>query len=268
MYRYLTSRISHLKTTPTSCLIPRQKLSTTTQSNGFNTSSVGIAGTEGFRLYFNDKQGNVISPWHEIPLKTGDFYNFINEIPKFTKMKMEIATKEPSNPIAQDKKQGKLREYHGPIYWNYGCLPQTWEDPHVLHPELKCKGDNDPIDVVEIGSKSLITGSIIQVKVLGAFALMDDGELDWKIVAINKDDDMASLCHDITDVDKHMPHTLSGIREWFRWYKSPDKRTLNKFGFNDKALSREVAIQAIEETHHHYLRLKQGQVDRGSLSLS
>ena len=44
-----------------------------------------------------------------------------------TKAKMEVATKEENNPIAQDIKKGKLRDYHGPIFWNYGCLPQTWE---------------------------------------------------------------------------------------------------------------------------------------------
>ena len=46
------------------------------------------------------------------------FVVFINRIPKMTKAKMEIATKEPSNPIAQDMKKGKLRDYHGPIFWN------------------------------------------------------------------------------------------------------------------------------------------------------
>jgi sugar/nucleoside kinase (ribokinase family) len=62
-----------------------------------------------------------------------------------TKAKMEIATKEPTNPIAQDIKKGKLRDYHGPIFWNYGCFPQTWEDPNVEHPELNVLGDFDPI---------------------------------------------------------------------------------------------------------------------------
>lgn len=28
---------------------------------------------------------------------------------------------------------------------------------------MKCKGDNDPVDVVEIGSKALATGSVTQV---------------------------------------------------------------------------------------------------------
>ena len=71
---------------------------------------------------------------------------------------------EEGNPIAQDIKKGKLRDYHGPIFWNYGCLPQTWEDPNVLHPEVKCKGDNDPVDLVEIGSKALPSGSVVKVR--------------------------------------------------------------------------------------------------------
>ena len=94
---------------------------------------------------------------------------------------MEVATKEPNNPIAQDVKKGKLRDYHGPIFWNYGCLPQTWEDPNEEHPELKCFGDDDPIDVVEIGSKALPMGTVAEVKPLGVIAMIDDGELDWKV---------------------------------------------------------------------------------------
>lgn len=31
------------------------------------------------------------------------------------------------------------------------------------HPIVKCKGDNDPVDVVEIGSKALATGSVSKV---------------------------------------------------------------------------------------------------------
>ena len=88
------------------------------------TTTAGTAGTESFRLVFKDGD-KTISPWHDIPLKDGELFNFINEIPRYTKAKMEVATKEAGNPIAQDIKKGKLRDYHGPIFWNYGCLPQT-----------------------------------------------------------------------------------------------------------------------------------------------
>jgi inorganic pyrophosphatase len=43
---------------------------------------------------------------------------------------------EAGNPIKQDIKKGALRFYPYPINWNYGMLPQTWEDPEQEHPDL------------------------------------------------------------------------------------------------------------------------------------
>lgn len=54
---------------------------------------------------------------------------------------MEISTKEEYNPITQDSKNNKPRHYAGPIYWNYGCFPQTWEDPNEKNAELNAFGD-------------------------------------------------------------------------------------------------------------------------------
>jgi inorganic pyrophosphatase len=173
------------------------------------TSVTGAVGTTEYRLFFKNGE-KTISPWHDIPLKKGDLYNCVVEIPKNTRAKMEVATKEESNPIAQDIKKGKLRDYHGPIFWNYGCLPQTWEDPNIVHPELKVKGDNDPVDVVEVGSRALASGSVEPVKVLGCLAMIDDGELDWKIIAISAADPLAASLNDIDDVEKKMPGVISG----------------------------------------------------------
>ena len=59
---------------------------------------------------------------------------------------------------AQDQKKGKLRyvansfPHHGYI-WNYGALPQTWENPHHEDQSTGCKGDNDPVDCCEIGHR-------------------------------------------------------------------------------------------------------------------
>jgi hypothetical protein len=43
---------------------------------------------------------------------------------------------EPSTPIKQDTKKGKLRFYPYNINWNYGLLPQTWEDPSHKNEDL------------------------------------------------------------------------------------------------------------------------------------
>lgn len=39
--------------------------------------------------------------------------------------------------------------------------------------------------------------------------MIDEGELDWKIVAISLDDPRASLVNDADDVEKHFPVRLS-----------------------------------------------------------
>ena len=38
------------------------------------------------------------------------------------------------------------------------------------------------MDVVEIGSRTLEQGGVYPVKPLGVFAMIDDGELDWKVL--------------------------------------------------------------------------------------
>jgi len=231
--------------------------------HGYTTATSGEAETESFRIAFNEGDAT-ISPWHDIPLKgnADGTYNAVIEIPKMSKAKMEVATKEENNPIAQDIKKGKLRDYHGPIFWNYGCLPQTWEDPNVEHPELKCFGDDDPIDVVEIGSKAIAMGTVAEVKPLGVIAMIDDGELDWKVIAIATDDELAKEYNDIDDV----PDAIKdGIREWFRWYKTPDDKPLNGFGFDEKWLDVKETVEVIEETHEAWKKLRSGDTDAGKL---
>lgn len=160
-----------------------------------------------YRVFFVDKSGKKVSPWHDIPLQLGtDVFNFIVEIPKESSAKMEVATDEPFTPIKQDTKKGKLRYYPYNINWNYGLLPQTWEDPSHANSEVEgAFGDNDPVDVVEIGESRRKIGEVLKVKPLAALAMIDEGELDWKIVAISLDDPMASLVNDVDDVEKHFP---------------------------------------------------------------
>jgi hypothetical protein len=62
-----------------------------------------------------------------------------------------------------------------------------------------------PVDVVEIGERRANVGDVLKVKPLAALAMIDEGELDWKIVAISLDDPKASLVNDVDDVEKHFP---------------------------------------------------------------
>jgi len=243
-------------------LISRRELAAASLFS-YTNEQMGETGTESFRLGFKGENGSTISPWHDVPLNADNgAYNMVVEIPKMTLAKMEVATKEENNPIAQDEKKGKLRDYHGPIFWNYGCIPQTWEDPTAEHPELKCFGDDDPIDVVEIGSEALSMGSVVPVKPLGVLAMIDDGELDWKVLAVSVNDPLAKEYNDINDVPDAVK---DGIREWFRWYKTPDGKPLNGFGFDEKYLDVAETKKVIEETHEAWKNLRSGKTEAGKL---
>merc|ERR1712187_132598 len=140
-----------------------------------------------------------------------------------------------------------------------------WEDPTVKNPETQCSGDNDPVDVVEIGSEPIAMGTIEPMRVLGALAMIDDGELDWKVIAVRVADPLAAELKDIGDVDKKLPGTISGIRECFRWYKTPDGKPLNAFGYDERALDKDTALQVIEETHEAWRKLRDGTKSAGKL---
>ena len=96
----------------------------------------------------------------------------IVEIPRWTNAKMEINLKTKMNPILQDVNGDGTVRFTGNCFpfkgyiWNYGALPQTWENPDIQDPLTGLIGDGDPVDVIEIGNGIYPTGSVIQVYIL------------------------------------------------------------------------------------------------------
>lgn len=117
---------------------------------------------------------------------------------------------------------------------------------------------SDPLDVVEIGSEALEMGSIHKVKVLGVLPMIDSGELDWKVLAIRAQDPLAEVLNDVEDIEKRCPGVVSGIREYLRWYKTPDGKPLNRFGYDEKCLNRAFALDVIAETNEYWEKLRKG----------
>lgn len=173
-------------------------------------------------------------------------------MPRWTNAKMEISRGEPLNPIVQDVKKGALRYVanvfpHRGYIWNYGALPQTWENPRHVDAGTQARGDNDPVDVLEIGQRVASRGDVLPVKVLGVMALVDEGETDWKLIAIDTRDPLAPELHDVADVETHFPGLLKATVEWFRLYKVPDGKPQNQFAFGGEAKNAEFAHKVIDE---------------------
>ncbi|XP_039277985.1 inorganic pyrophosphatase-like [Nilaparvata lugens] len=206
-----------------------------TKKMPFETVEAGTPNGDDFRIYYKNENGPV-SPLHDIPLyadPANNVFNMVVEIPRWTNAKME-----------------------------------TWENPAHVDSHTNHKGDNDPIDVLEIGHRVAKRGEIIQVKVLGTIALIDEGETDWKIFTIDVNDPQAQQMNDINDVEKFFPGLLKASVEWFKIYKIPDGKPENKFAFNGEAKNSEFALNIVRETHKFWNGLIKKELDGGKLSCS
>ncbi|XP_071952154.1 inorganic pyrophosphatase-like [Antedon mediterranea] len=232
----------------------------------YSTVEKGAPNSSDYSIYFRNSNGSYISPFHDIPVyanKGQSNLHMVVEIPRWTNAKMEIGTKLDMNPIKQDIKKNKLRyvknvfPYQGYI-WNYGAIPQTWEDPSHTDPDTNCAGDNDPLDVCEIGQRVAKRGEVIQIKVLGTMALIDEGETDWKILAIDVRDPLSDKLDDVDDIERLMPGFLRATHDWFKLYKIPDGKPANKFAFNGEPKNAEFASKVVKTCHDQWKKLMQG----------
>ncbi|KAE8352098.1 inorganic pyrophosphatase [Aspergillus coremiiformis] len=265
----VTTRVALLSRHFTSSATPPQS-----STMSYTVRKIGQANTLEHRVYI-EKDGQPVSPFHDIPLYANEeqtILNMVVEIPRWTNAKQEISKEEFLNPIKQDVKKGKLRYVrncfpHKGYLWNYGAFPQTWEDPNSIHPETKARGDNDPLDVCEIGELVGYTGQVKQVKVLGVMALLDEEETDWKVIVIDINDPLAPKLNDVEDVERHLPGLLRATNEWFRIYKIPDGKPENQFAFSGECKNKKYAFDVIRECADAWEKLISGKSPRGEISI-
>lgn len=227
-----------------------------------STNHEGRYGTKHFKL-FPTIRGSVVSPWHDIPLVADSdkkLYNFIVEIPMYSTAKMEVMKGEMGNPIMQDEKNNKPRFYsYGVPFFNYGLLPQTWEDPNFIDPETGAGGDDDPIDAIEIGAEGALgMGSVVRVKVLGSMELIDEGETDHKIIVLRETDPNFDHIHSMADLERTRPGITAKLLDWLKNYKTSDGKPQNRLK-SDLPTSSTEAIRIIDEVNQFYKKLISGQ---------
>lgn len=197
------------------------------------TGVIGLLpGEGGFNAHLT-VNGKLGSYWDDIPWKgaNAEYINIVIEIPTGECAKLETATKVVGNPIQQDIKNGVPRFYaKGPMPFNYGMIPQTWESEYEDDPFTSRKGDKDPIDVVDLSDSILPVGIPLEAKVLGILGMVDDGETDWKVITVAVGDSNYDKWNDIGDIDAA---TLNAILVWHQTYKSTNCLKVNKDNTNE-----------------------------------
>lgn len=165
--------------------------------------------------------------WHEISKgkNVPEKINTIIEIPKGSENKYEID--KDTGLISLDRANYSAASYP----FDYGFVPQTlWED-------------NDPLDVVVLSTFPLHPGILVEVRPVAVMEMIDDGESDYKIIAVPAEDKRWDDVQDIEDLNKHK---LKEIQHFFETYKAlKDENIEVKInGVKGKA----DAIKAIEKS--------------------
>lgn len=221
--------------------------------------SISIEGTEFTKRVYLTNSNQKISPWHDIPLTTNpNKYHFpaVIEIPRHNISKFEVCLSEEFNPIKQDTRKNRytstkeIRHYARFPLFNYGMLPQTWESPHKKDAKLGLSGDNDPLDLLDLSSIPVTCGSLIEVKIIGGLCLVDQGEIDWKILSINANDPLAAKLNNPKDLELVFPHLTSSIIDWFEHIKVFDGKGKNRVEL--PLIGPDECLDLITECHNDY----------------
>lgn len=139
--------------------------------------------------------------WHDIADERIQKNNFVAvvEIPKGSQNKYEL-----------DKETGMLKldrvlytSTHYPA--NYGFIPRTYA------------ADNDPLDVLVLCQESIVPMTLVECYPIGVMKMVDDDQVDEKIIAIPFNDPSYA---EYTDIVQLPQHTFNEISHFFRVYKS------------------------------------------------
>lgn len=165
-------------------------------------------------------------PWHDISAgeNAPEIVNAIIEIPKNTRAKYEL-----------HKESGLLmldRVLYSSVYYpaNYGFIPKSYCD------------DDDPLDILVLSSVVLQPLCLVRAKVIGVMQMVDQGEMDDKIIAVAEDDMSVNYINDISELPDHF---FKELRRFFEDYKLLENKevVIEKFQKKDKAV--EIVQQSL-----------------------
>ncbi len=172
-------------------------------------------------------------PWHDIePFRVKpEKFAAVVEITRGSKTKYEL-----------DKVTGLLRldrilytSTHYPA--NYGMIPLTYA------------GDKDPLDVLILCQEPLLPMCIVDCIPIGVMTMIDNDELDEKIIAVPASDPANNCYRDIKELPQHL---MSETKHFFEVYKTLECKSTSVERFNGADVAREIIQKCIEQYRHYF----------------
>jgi inorganic pyrophosphatase len=174
-------------------------------------------------------EGSVdVNIWHDLDKERVSPEKFVAaiEISKGSKQKYEL-----------DKSTGMLildrvlfTSTHYPA--NYGFIPRTLSD------------DGDPLDVLVLCQEPILPMTLVECYPIGVLKMLDDTNVDEKIIAIPFGDPSMNCYKDISDLPLHM---FNEIRHFFEVYKQLEKNKKTKVEhILGRVRAQETVLECIE----------------------
>ncbi len=168
------------------------------------------------------------NPWHDIELFSETKFDevpVVIEVPRGSKVKYEICKK--TGMILVD------RILSGPLHYpaNYGLIPRTYCD------------DNDPLDILVIGQSEFVPLSLLRARPVGVLEMIDQDEIDDKIIAVHLDDPQYKHIKSIKELSEHQ---LKELKQFFEDYKKLENKKVEVKMFHDEHRAYEIVENAIK----------------------
>lgn len=123
------------------------------------------------------------------------------------------------------------RFLYSAVYYpgDYGFIPQTlWED-------------GDPMDIIILTNRPVYPLTLVKARVIGVIRMIDDRELDDKIVGVYESDPRYSEYKSLRDIPKHVTAELKHFFETYKELQSEGNQVAVP-----EILDREAAWESIE----------------------
>ena len=130
------------------------------------------------------------------------------------------------------------RVLHGPTVFpvNYCDVPNTWN-----------KHDNDPLDAAVFSTGGIIAGALVKGRVVGMMEMVDNGEIDHKIICVNANDPRYDHVQHVDDLTPYERKDLKTFMEIYKYAQTgPGSVKVGEF------LGPKDAYALIEESMKEY----------------
>jgi len=154
--------------------------------------------------------------------------NAVIEIPAGTNQKIEYNTANRAFEVDQVDGQDRVIDFL-PYPANYGFIPSTLMDKER-------GGDGDALDVLVLG-QAQPTGTILAIRPIATLNLIDDNEIDTKIIAVPVDTSLQIMKVDnFEDFLLRYNGAMRVIETWFTNYKGLGRTRLKNWENEHHAL--------------------------------